>query len=113
MVLNAGQLNGTRLLAPRTVAMMRTNHVMPEPLKTMRAGTGWGMDFSVVMDAAATGEPYSDGSFHWYGIAGTWFWIDPVADFAFIGMMQHSNLRTAGDVHGLSRNLVYHAIVGQ
>jgi CubicO group peptidase (beta-lactamase class C family) len=73
MLLNGGQLNGTRLLAPRTVAMMRTNHVTPEPLKTMRAGTGWGMDFSVVMDAAATGEPYSDGSFHWYGMAGTWF----------------------------------------
>ena len=113
MLLNGGQLNGTRLLAPRTVAMMRTNHVMPEPLKTMRAGTGWGMDFSVIMDAAAAGEPYSDGSVHWYGIGGTWFWIDPVADFTFIGMMQHSNLRTAGEVHGLSRNLVYQAIVGQ
>ncbi len=113
MLLNNGQLNGTRLLSPRTVAMMRTNHVLPEPLKTMRPGTGWGMDFSVVMDAASAGEPYSDGSFHWYGIAGTWFWIDPVADFSFIGMMQHSNLRTASEVHGLSRNLVYQAIVGQ
>ena len=113
MLLNGGQLNGTRLLSPRTVTMMRTNHVQPEPLKTMRPGTGWGMDFSVVMDAAAAGEPYSDGAYHWYGIAGTWFWIDPLADFTFIGMMQHSNLRSAGEVHGLSRNLVYQAIVGQ
>ena len=45
MLLNGGQFNGVRLLAPRTVEMMRTNHVNPEPLKTMHAGTGWGMDF--------------------------------------------------------------------
>lgn len=111
MLLGGGQLNGVRLLAPRTVEMMRTNHVNPEPLKTMGAGVGWGMDFQVVMDAAAAGEPYSNGSYNWYGIAGTWFWIDPVEDFAFIGMLQHQNLGTARTVHGLSRNLVYQALV--
>jgi CubicO group peptidase (beta-lactamase class C family) len=93
MLLGGGQFNGVRLLAPRTVEMMRTNHVNPEPLKTMAPGTGWGMDFNVVMDPAAAGEPYSTGSFHWFGIAGTWFWIDPVDDFAFIGMLQN---RTSG-----------------
>jgi CubicO group peptidase (beta-lactamase class C family) len=111
MLLGKGQLNGVRLLAPRTVEMMRTNHVNPEPLKTMPAGTGWGMDFNVVMDAAAAGEPYSHGSFHWYGIAGTWFWIDPVDDFAFIGMLQNQNLRASREIHALSRSLVYQAIV--
>lgn len=110
MLLGGGQSNGVRLLAPRTVQMLRTNHVQAEPLKTMRAGTGWGMGVSVVMDAAAAGEPYSDGAFHWYGIGGTWFWIDPVRDFAFVGMIQHDNLRTAGMVHGLSRNWVYQAL---
>jgi CubicO group peptidase (beta-lactamase class C family) len=111
MMLGGGQFNGVRLLAPRTVAMMRTNHVNPDPLKTMGAGTGWGMDFQVVMDAAAAGEPYSNGSINWYGIAGTWFWIDPVEDFAFVGMLQHQTLATARAVHGLSRSLVYQAIV--
>ena len=38
MMLNGGQLNGVRILAPRTVEMMRTNYVNPEPLKTMGAG---------------------------------------------------------------------------
>ena len=111
MLLGGGQLGTARLLAPRTVEMMRTNHVNPEALKTMGAGIGWGMDFQVVMDAAAAGEPYSNGSYNWYGIAGTWFWIDPVEDFAFIGMLQHANLGAARAVHGLSRNLVYQAIV--
>jgi hypothetical protein len=52
--------------------MMRS-HVNPDPLKTMPAGTGWGMDFQVILDAAAAGEPTSDGTFSWWGIAGTFF----------------------------------------
>ncbi len=110
MLLEGGQFNGVRLLAPRTVEMMRTNHVMPEPLKTMRAGTGWGLDFSVVMDAAQAGEPVSDGTFSWYGIAGTWFWIDPVRDLAFVGMIQHTG-PAAADVRSMSRNLVYQSLI--
>jgi CubicO group peptidase (beta-lactamase class C family) len=111
MLLNGGQLNGVRVLAPRTVEMMRTNYVNPEPLKTMGPGLGWSLGFQVITDAAAAGEPYSTGSYHWFGIFGTWFWIDPVDDFAFIGMLQHQNLGTARQVHGVSRNLVYQAIV--
>src|SRR5579864_692308 len=67
MLLQGGQLNGVRLLAPRTVEMMRTNHVNPDPLKTMAPGTGWGMDFQVVMDAAAAGDSVPNGTFSWFG----------------------------------------------
>ena len=113
MLLGGGQYNKARLLAPRTVEMMRTNHVLPEPLKTMRAGTGWGMDFSVMLDAAIAGEPVSNGTFWWWGIAGSWFFIDPVEDLAFVGMIQHQapNFRTVTDLHSLSRNWVYQAVV--
>jgi len=111
MLLEGGQLNGVRLLAPRTVEMMRTNHVNPDPLKTMPPGTGWGMDFQVVTDAAAAGEPVPTGTFSWFGIAGTWFWIDPVEDVAFVGMVQHQNLGTTRAIHALSRSLVYQSIL--
>ena len=111
MLLQGGQLNGVRLLAPRTVEMMRTNHVNPDPLKTMAPGTGWGMDFQVVMDAAAAGDSVSTGTFSWFGIAGTWFWIDPVADLAFVGMVQHDSLATTRPIHALSRSLVYQAVM--
>jgi CubicO group peptidase (beta-lactamase class C family) len=110
MLLQGGQFNGVRLLAPRTVEMMRTNHVNPDPLKTMPAGTGWGMDFQIVTDAAAAGEAVSNGTFSWFGIAGTWFWIDPVTDLAFVGMVQHQSLGTTRPIHALSRSLVYQAI---
>jgi CubicO group peptidase (beta-lactamase class C family) len=111
MLLQGGQLNGVRLLAPRTVEMMRTNHVNPDPLKTMPAGTGWGMDFQVVTDAAAAGESVSNGTFSWWGIAGTWFWIDPVKDLAFVGMVQHQNIGTSRAIHALSRSLVNQAVL--
>jgi len=111
MLLQGGQFNGVRLLAPRSVEMMRTNLVNPDPLKTMPPGTGWGMDFQVVTDAAAAGEPVSTGTFSWFGIAGTWFWIDPVRDLAFVGMVQHQNLATTRAIHAMSRSLVYQAIV--
>jgi len=111
MLLQGGQFNGVRLLAPRTVEMMRTNHVNPDPLKTMPPGTGWGMDFQIVIDAAAAGDSVSSGTYSWFGIAGTWFWIDPVEDLAFVGMVQHQSLATTRAIHGLSRSLVYQAVI--
>jgi CubicO group peptidase (beta-lactamase class C family) len=111
MLLQGGELNGVRLLAPRTVEMMRTNHANPDPLKTMPPGTGWGMDFQIVTDAAAAGDSVSNGTFSWFGIAGTWFWIDPVKDLAFVGMVQHQSLGTTRAIHALSRSLVYQAVL--
>src|SRR5262245_3527646 len=111
MLLQGGQFNGTRLVSPRTVEIMRTNHVNPDALKTMGPGTGWGMDFQVVMDAAAAGDSVSNGTFTWVGIAGTWFWIDLVQDLAFVGMVGHQNLQTTRGIHGLSRSLVYQAVM--
>ena len=111
MLLNGGELDGVRLLAPRTVEMMRTNYLSAEALPTMRAGTGFGLDFAVVHDPAAAGEPYATGSYFWGGAAGTWFWIDPVTDLTFVGMIQHPGGASVREVQGLSRNLVYQAVV--
>tara|TARA_Y100000588_G_scaffold298532_1_gene319497 strand:- start:5712 stop:7034 length:1323 start_codon:yes stop_codon:yes gene_type:complete len=118
MLLNGGHLDGHRLLSPRSVEMMRTNQLLEEPLQTMQFGSGvgtgrgrgFGLDFSIVMDAAAAGDPLADGSFWWYGAAGTWFWIDPVSNLAFIGMIQNLG-PTSGEIRGLSHNLVYQALV--
>jgi CubicO group peptidase (beta-lactamase class C family) len=110
MLLNNGEFEGKRYLSPRTVQMMRTNHLAAEPLKTVRPGTGWGLGFRTVMDAAAAGEPVADGTFDWYGIGGTWFWIDPATDLAFVGMIQHRG-RANNEIRTISRNLVYQALV--
>ena len=111
MMLNDGELDGARILAPRTVEMMRTNHLSEEALATMSPGSGFGLDFAVVHDPAAAGEPYGKGSYRWGGAAGTWFWIDPKTDLTFVGMIQHRG-SSVGEVQGLSRNLVYQTVVG-
>ena len=110
MLINDGELGGARLLSPRSVEMMRTNHLLPEPLSTRPAGRGFSFGFEVVTDAAAAGEAYADGTYRWGGAAGTWFWIDPATDLTFVGMIQHRG-RAAGEVQALSRNLVYQALV--
>jgi len=113
MLLDGGELGGVRILAPRTVEMFRTNHVLAEPLRSMRQGQGWGLGPQVILDAAASGEPYSDGSFHWWGIGGTWFWVDPVKEIVFVGMIQHQGraLTSATQIHGYARNLAYQAVM--
>jgi CubicO group peptidase (beta-lactamase class C family) len=113
MLLDGGEFGGARILAPRTVEMFRTNHVLADPLKTMRQGQGWGLGPQVILDAAASGEPYSDGAFHWWGIGGTWFWVDPVKDLVFVGMIQYQGrgLTAATQIHGYARNLAYQAVM--
>lgn len=96
MMLNDGELDGTRLLEPETVALMRTN-VLPEGMQLsslgqnrgeVREGIGFGLDLGLLTDPEAAGAPHSQGSYFWGGAAGTWFWVDPANDFYFIGMIQ-------------------------
>jgi CubicO group peptidase (beta-lactamase class C family) len=117
MLLNGGQLGGVRLLAPRTVELMRTNVLAPN-LPGFQPGQGFGLDFAVYTDPVAAGGYYGKGTFSWGGAAGTWFWIDPVNDLIVIGMIQQTAGfgPTAGttelpDVRGLSHAYVYQAMV--
>ena len=52
----------------------------------------------------------SEGEYYWGGAAGTWFWIDPVEDLIFVGMIQHFGLDRP-DVRSLSHRLTYQAIM--
>ena len=116
MLLNGGQLNGLRLLSPRTVELMRSN-VLPPDMPTLAPGTGFGLDFAVYTDPIAAGGYYGKGAYFWGGAAGTWFWIDPVSDLIVVGMIQQAAgtgaAAVAGvpDVRGLSHAFVYAAIV--
>ena len=110
MLLNGGEFDGHRLLAPRTVEMIRTNHMSADATENMRAGMGFGMDVMIYMDPAAAGEPHGAGTYYWLGIDGTWFWIDPVHDLIFVGMLQHQGPNQQF-THGLSRNWVYQSLM--
>jgi len=110
MLANGGELDGVRILKPETVEMMRSNQ-LPEGITEIPGypGNVFGLDFAIVSDPALNGG-MSAGSYWWWGIAGSWFWIDPVEDLVFVGMIQNRNLRYARGLQLKSKELLYDAV---
>ncbi|HBX38739.1 MAG TPA: serine hydrolase [Pseudohongiella sp.] len=110
MLANGGELNGVRVLSPESVALMRSNQ-LPEGMEEIPGypGNQFGLDFAVVVDPSRN-NGMSEGSYWWWGIGGTWFWIDPVENLTFIGMIQNRNLMYARQLQAISKELVYSAI---
>jgi CubicO group peptidase (beta-lactamase class C family) len=97
-LLNGGELGGARLIGPKTLKLMTTNHLpggrdLPEMSRSMFAeatynGIGFGLGFAVTMDPAKTLIPGSPGEYSWGGAASTAFWIDPSEELITIFMTQ-------------------------
>ena len=87
MLMNRGELDGERILGSRTVDYMTRNHLpgnadmedygRPLFAESSSVGIGFGLGFSVVLDAAATRVPGEEGTYSWGGAASTIFWNDP------------------------------------
>ena len=91
MLLNGGALNGKRLLSPRTVELLASNHVgdmFNGKLGRPAHGMGYGLLVGIVEDAVAAGLRVSNGSFGWDGAYGTQTWIDPKEKMVTIVMIQ-------------------------
>lgn len=119
MLLDKGQIGGRRILEPEIVALMTENHIgdLRVGVDGTRRQPGaeavrFGLDFAVYADPQSAGLPYGDGTYYWGGAAGTWFWIDPVNDLAFIGMIQimGGNRPGATNFRADSARLVYAAL---
>jgi CubicO group peptidase (beta-lactamase class C family) len=101
MLANEGELDGVRLLSPRTVEFMMSNH-LPEdiygnkPLARLYErdfanggrGVGFGLTGSVIVDPVSTGFAVSKGAFGWGGAASTFFWVDPEQEISVVFMTQ-------------------------
>ncbi len=94
MLLNGGELEGVRILAPGTVHLLASNHLADdirihpkEPYGT-DTGFGFGVNVGVVLDPAKVGTLEGEGSYSWGGAAGTTFWVDPKNDVVCVVMMQ-------------------------
>lgn len=93
MLLNGGTLDGNRLLGRKTAELMRANHLPAELVPIglgadVRAGYGFGLGVSVLVDLPATSTPGSVGIYGWGGAASTQFWIDPEEEMLGIFMTQ-------------------------
>ena len=107
MMLNGGELDGTRLLGRKTVELMLANHTGG---MFDRPGQGFGLGYAIVLDRGAAGTPQTEGTGYWGGAHGTRFWVDREEELIGILMIQvlpNNHL----DIHQEFRNLVYQAIV--
>ncbi|MEX0901125.1 MAG: serine hydrolase domain-containing protein [Pseudohongiellaceae bacterium] len=96
MLLNGGELDDVRLLSPKTVNLMITNHSGDHNVYVRGPGYGFGLGFGVLTDPAASRDPLTPGTFTWGGAWGTVFWVDPVEEMIGIMMTQitsYSHLR--------------------
>ena len=119
--LNGGELDGVRLVSPKTVELMTANHLPPgtvmgpdmarfEALTPSAAmGQGFGLGFAVRTDAGRNPLHGSVGDYFWGGAYGTFFWIDPKEKLFAILMMQSPQARLP--YRYLMRELVYQAVV--
>jgi CubicO group peptidase (beta-lactamase class C family) len=115
-----GELDGVRLLGPRTVRLMTRNH-LPGGwdlgrlstggfAETTFDGIGFGLGFAVVQNPVPSRLPSSVGEYYWGGAASTAFWIDPTEE---VTAMLFAQLLPSS-THPLRpqlRQLVYSAII--
>ena len=120
MLLRGGELDGVRLLGPRTVAYMTRNHLpggadldhfgRPIFAESSYAGVGFGLGFSTVVDAAAGKVLTSAGEYAWGGMASTAFYVDPAEDVTALFFTQ-SLPSSAYPIRTRLRALVNQALV--
>jgi CubicO group peptidase (beta-lactamase class C family) len=108
MHLNMGMHDGKRILSEEAIGLMRGNQ-LPAAVANigqLYPGNVFGLDFAIVNDSAAyQGAPV--GTHWWWGIAGSWFWIDPVENVVMIGMIQNDDILYSLQTHGAARAALY------
>jgi len=114
MLANGGELDGVRILGPKTLSYMTADHVLVSDISKgpnwlPGPGYGFGLGFGTRTAAGGSNWAGSVGDFYWGGYAGTYFWVDPKEELVPVFMMQEVARRN--HYRALVRNLVYQAIV--
>ncbi|WP_332768596.1 serine hydrolase domain-containing protein [Phenylobacterium sp.] len=119
MLRRGGELDGHRVVGPRTLELMHMNHLAGgKDLSTMALGTfsetandgvGFGLGFASTMGQVETGS-LGVGDYFWGGAASTIFWVDPKEGLSVVFMTQ---LMPSGtfNFRGQLKSLIYSAIV--
>ena len=115
MLLNGGTLDGQRILGPKTIEYMTSDHlgsaVVPGPYYLPGPGYGFGLGFAVRRDAGVSPVNGSPGDYNWGGAGGTAFWVDPKEQMFVVFMMQSPSQRMR--YRPLLRDMIYAAIVDE
>jgi CubicO group peptidase (beta-lactamase class C family) len=123
MLLNGGELDGVRILAPKTVALMTSDQLPANaerhtpvavslgpfgPVPEM--GTSFGLGFAIRVDPGRNPMPGSVGDFSWGGITGTLFWVDPQTKLVSV-LMAQTQRAMLNVVWRQMRTMVYQAMM--
>jgi len=112
MLLNGGTLEGKRILGPKTIAYMTSDHlgtaIDQGPLYLPGPGFGFGLGFAARKDAGVSSYAGTVGELNWGGAGGTYFWVDPKEDMFVVFMMQSPKHRVA--YRYLLKDMVYAAV---
>ncbi|MFE7812299.1 serine hydrolase domain-containing protein [Streptomyces sp. NPDC057433] len=117
-----GEVDGVRLLAPRTVDLMTRNHLpggadlravgsRPAHDDPGNEGIGFGLGVSVVVDPSRTQTPSGLGTYGWTGVATTAFWVDPGRDLT-VQFYTQVRPRSSHTVFRDLRRLAHEAVTG-
>jgi CubicO group peptidase (beta-lactamase class C family) len=119
MLRRGGELDGARILGPRTIDLMARNHLAEGKDLTQMAvgafsetayeGVGFGLGFAMTLDEVDAGS-LGEGDYYWGGAASTIFWVDPLEDLVVIFMTQLMPSATF-NFRGQLKNIIYSAIV--
>ncbi len=122
MFLNKGTLDSVRLVAPKTVELMSSNHLPPGTkfapgswaqfvgsLPSPEMGQGFGLGFCVRTEPGLNPSPGSVGDYYWAGLYGTYFWIDPKEQLVAVLMLNATAQRLP--YRAVMRDFVYQAIM--
>ncbi len=119
MLRRGGELDGVRILGPRTLAMMHMNHLpggrdmtqvaLGSFSETAYEGVGFGLGFASTQGVVEAGG-LGVGDYYWGGAASTIFLVDPVEDLTMVFMTQ---LMPSGtfNFRGQLKSLIYSAII--
>jgi CubicO group peptidase (beta-lactamase class C family) len=117
MLLNGGELDGVRLLSPKTISLMASDQLVPgmprvggyeDLAPTLELGQGFGLGFAVRTSLGPNPLPGSIGDYFWAGIYGSYFWVDP-QEKLFAVLMLQMPFEQSGYYRRSLRELVYGA----
>lgn len=112
MVVNGGQLDGTRILSRESVEFMLSNHIQGlegTPFPTTGPGYGFGLGWGVRLDEGGAYAPGSKGDAMWAGAGGTSFTVDPKEKI--VGIFLSAAPNTRQHTRFLFKNMLYGALV--
>ena len=120
MLLNQGELEGTRIIGRKTLAMMASNHLPDNKdltemsqsafSETTYQGVGFGLGFSVILDPVKTQSLTDVGEYGWGGAASTVFWVNPKEEMVVIFLTQLLPSSTY-QVRRSLRSLIYSSLM--